>query len=478
MPYPKISSLNTSKKLAARLAALNLELPLDAEMVAGDSAPLAQTLDWQNKLIGNRFAILPMEGWDGTLAGQPSELTIRRWRRFGESGAKLIWGGEAVAVRGEGRANPHQLLINDANLTALEGLRDELEKTHMRRFGCVDDLLVGLQLTHSGRFSNPDFNRQRAAPLVYRHPHLDALVNVQKTGFHVLTDSEIYYLIDDFIQAAVLAEKAGFGFVDIKHCHGYFGHELLSAYDRPGDFGGSFENRTRFLREIVKGIQNTTHEIGIGVRLSVFDFCPFMGNSHEVGVPQADGDYPFGFGADATGSQVDLTEPLQFIDLLSDLGIRLVCTTAGSPYYCPHIQRPAQYPPSDGYQAPEDPLVGVTRQINATSVLKQRCPDLIFVGSGYSYLQEWLPHVGQAAVRANHVDAIGLGRMALAYHDLPADVLAGKPLRRRNICRTFSDCTTAPRQGLVSGCFPLDPLYKKMPERKQLIDLKRGIKKS
>jgi 2,4-dienoyl-CoA reductase-like NADH-dependent reductase (Old Yellow Enzyme family) len=164
---------------------------------------------------------------------------------------------------------------------------------------------------------------------------------------------------------------------------------------------------------------------------------------------------------------------VQFLELLKSLSIDLICSTCGSPYYNPHIQRPALFPPSDGYQPPEDPVVGVCRQITATAELKKKVPELIVVGSGYSYLQEWLPNVGQAVIRNGMADSIGLGRMVLSYPDLPADVSAGRELGRKKICRTFSDCTTAPRNGLVSGCYPLDPHYKAMPERATLLALKQ-----
>jgi 2,4-dienoyl-CoA reductase-like NADH-dependent reductase (Old Yellow Enzyme family) len=131
--------------------------------------------------------------------------------------------------------------------------------------------------------------------------------------------------------------------------------------------------------------------------------------------------------------------------------------TAGSPYN-PHIQRPATFPPLDGYEPPEDPLRGVARQIRATALLKRAFPNLILVGSAYSYLQEWLPHVAQFSVGRGLTDFVGLGRIVLAYPELPADVLSGAPLKRAAFCRTFSDCTTGPRLGLVSGCFPLDVL--------------------
>jgi 2,4-dienoyl-CoA reductase-like NADH-dependent reductase (Old Yellow Enzyme family) len=168
------------------------------------------------------------------------------------------------------------------------------------------------------------------------------------------------------------------------------------------------------------------------------------------------------------GAPPSLDPARAFLRTLVETGIDWVCITAGSPYYNPHIQRPALFPPSDGYLPPEDPLVGVARQIAAVGVLKREFPTLVIVGSGYSYLQEWLPHVGQAAVRTGMTDFVGLGRMVLSYPEMPLDVLAGRPLKRASICRTFSDCTSAPRNGLVSGCFPLDPFYKQHPHASEL----------
>jgi len=204
---------------------------------------------------------------------------------------------------------------------------------------------------------------------------------------------------------------------------------------------------------------------------------PFQPGSDDErrGVPATKlGTYSYAFGGDGTGIGIDLTEPLAFLDLLSNLGIRLLCITAGSPYYNPHIQRPALFPPSDGYQPPEDPLVGVARQIGVVAQLKQQRPDLIYVGTGYSYLQDWFPNVAQAAVGSQQTDFVGIGRMVLSYPDICADMLAGRPLQRKRICRTFSDCTTAPRNGMVSGCFPLDEFYKERPEFERLAAIKQA----
>ena len=261
--------------------------------------------------------------------------------------------------------------------------------------------------------------------------------------------------------------------MDIKHCHGYLGHEFLSAVDRPGKYGGSFENRTRFLREVTAGIRAAAPRLAIGVRLSAFDFIPFRPGAERIGEPTpASLPYRYAFGGDGSGVGIDLREPQAFLDLLLALGIEMVCITAGSPYYNPHIQRPALFPPSDGYLPPEDPLVGVARQVAVAAQLKQYRPELLVVGSALTYLQEYLPHVAQAIVRTGGADVIGVGRMVLSYPEFPADVLRGAGLQRKRLCRTFSDCTTAPRNGLVSGCYPLDAFYKSRPEAIALEKLK------
>jgi 2,4-dienoyl-CoA reductase-like NADH-dependent reductase (Old Yellow Enzyme family) len=394
-----------------------------------------------------------MEGWDGTAGGRPTELTFRRWKHFGLSGAKLIWGGEAVAVRHDGRANPNQLAINEHSNDDLNALRETVT-------GSTTDLFVGLQLTHSGRYSRPNAHNRPEPKILYRHPILDQRLGIS-SDYPLLTDGNIREIVEDFCKAAVLAQDAGFDFVDIKHCHGYLGHEFLSAYTREGDYGGSFENRTRFLREVVQGVSAAAPRLQIGVRFSAFDTVPFHRDMFGTGTPEPLRPYRWGFGVNVENpTEYDLDEPIQFMRLLSELGVTLVNISAGSPYYNPHVQRPAFYPPSDGYLPPEDPLLGVARQMEVTRTLKQKFPELIIVGSAYSYLQDFLPHVAHAAVREGWTDCVGLGRVILSYPSLPLDVIQGRKLQRKKICRTFSDCTSAPRAGLPSGCYPLDLEYK------------------
>ncbi len=478
LAYTKVAQLKNVEQLRARLRQLAVEVPVDDQLLAGSDSPLAQPIKIGDFTVGNRWCIHPMEGWDAHRDGSPSELTLRRWKNFGLSGAKLIWGGEAAAVQPSGRANPQQTMAIPQNQTGLQQLRDTLVTAHEQAFGQTEDLLVGLQLTHSGRFCRPH-TKELEPRIAYHHPLLDEKFHIAPDDAAVvMTDEEVETLIEDYVVGATLAQTTGFQFVDIKACHGYLLHEFLSARTREGRFGGDYDGRTRLLKTIIRRVRAEVPDLMVGVRLSVFDMPPYR-TSRDVGEPMAFQQwrpYPFCFGADGDDPlQFDLTEPIQLIRELQELGVNLVNISAGSPYYNPHMQRPAIFPPSDGYLPPEDPLVGVARQIKAARLCKAAVPEMPMVGSGYSYLQDYLPHVAQALVRAGWIDFVGLGRMVLSYPELPADVLEQGAMQRKKVCRTFSDCTTAPRNGMVSGCFPLDAAYKSMPEAGQLRDIKRSL---
>lgn len=501
--YPKVAQMRDVGALRARLAELRLELPVDDRVLsAAEGSPLAEAIDVGGFEVGNRWCIHAMEGWDANTDGSPSEHTLRRWRNFGLSGAKLIWGGEAAAVRPDGRANPNQTLAVESNRAGLAELLDSLRAAHRESFKTLDGLFVGLQLTHSGRFCKPNDHKKFEPRIAYHHPLLAEKYHLTPGDDRmVFTDAELEALADDYVRAAHLAAEVGFQFVDVKACHGYLLHEFLSARTRPGKFGGDLAGRSRLLLTIIDRIREELPQLIVGVRLSVFDSVPFA-SGRQLGRPMNFQNllpYQFGFGVSADDPmQIDLTEPLQLIRMLVEHGVAVVNLTCGSPYYNPHMQRPAIFPPTDGYLPPEDPLVGVCRQIHAAREVKRalaaekntagqarsgtqgvpagasRPMSLPVVGTGYTYLQEYVPNVGQAVVREDWVDFVGLGRMVLSYPEMPADTLAGRPLSRKRICRTFSDCTTAPRNGLISGCYPLDPHYKELPEREKLVEIKQA----
>ena len=379
MRYPQVKGLESAAQFVERCDELGIELPLAPEDAPADvlGGPVEVAGSEADSLqLPNRFAILPMEGWDATADGRPTDLVRRRWRRFGGSGAGLVW-AEATAVRPDGRANPHQLLLDESTVSEFAELRALL----------AHEQVAGLQLTHSGRWSRPE---GEAAPrTAYQHPLLDRRVGADASS--VLRTEDLDELAEAYIAAAVLAHQAGFDFVDVKHCHGYLLHELLSAHDRSDGYGGDLQGRTAFLRAVVEGIRSRAPGLAIAVRLSVFDMAPFVEGPDRTGVAESSGSYRHAFGGDGTGVGIDLAEPHELLHEFAAMGIGLVCTTAGSPYYNPHVQRPAYFPPSDGYRPPEDPLVGVARQLAATAELRAAHPELCLVGSGYTYLQQWLP---------------------------------------------------------------------------------------
>lgn len=481
----RIPTIKTVAQLRETIASLGIDLQADDQIITGSTSPLTQPLQWKQRRIGNRWTVHPMEGWDGTTTGGATEPMRRRWHNFGLSGAKLIFGGEAMAVRPDGRANPNQIIINEQNKADIADLRDTLVKAHQERYGRTDDLIVGFQLTHSGRFCKPNDKKRLEPRVAYRHPLLDRKFKVTSDE-QVFTDDELKRLVHDYVKAAKIAKDTGADFVDIKHCHGYLLHELLGAHTRPGPYGGSFENRTRMLRDIVAAIRAEVPGIDFGVRLSAFDFVPFVPDSTRAepgklgpGIPEDFSGclpYRYGFGINQQNPvEYDLTETIEFLKLCEALDIRIVNLSAGSPYYNPHVGRPNAYPPSDGYQPPEDPLVGCARQIEVVKQLKALFPGLILIGTGYSYLQEFLPQVAQHYIRNGHVDSVGIGRAVLSYPEMLADATTTGALQVRRICRTFSDCTTAPRNGIASGCYPLDPYYKATPEAAELKAVKKSI---
>jgi NADPH2 dehydrogenase len=478
LPILRLGTVKDVERFKEHLHSLGLNIPCDSSLVTGPHSPLRQPLSRAGITLANRIAIQPMEGWDATRDGNISENMLRRWHRLGTSGGKLIWGCEAAAVSHTGRANPNQLIVSAHTLKGLQQLRAALVKGHRETTGSDKDLLIGLQLTHSGRYCRPNEHARPEPRILYRHPILDQRLGLA-ADYPLLTDGEIVEIIADFVGAARVAREAGFDFVDIKHCHGYLGHEFLSAHTRGGSYGGSLENRTRFLKETVDGIRTNVPGLQIGVRVSIFDTVPFAADPSRSsqgklgpGIPENYTSlipYRWGFGVDPSDpTKPDLAEGEQFLALLEKMGIHLVNVTAGSPYYNPHVQRPALYPPSDGYQPPEDPLIGVARQMDATRRMKQKFPALIFMGTAYTYLQDYLPNVAQAALRAGWVDLIGLGRMALSYPEILWDASEGNTVEHKRVCRTFSDCTTAPRKGLPSGCYPLDSYYKNSDHAAQL----------
>lgn len=447
-------------KSTADLEAENARLGTDLRF-SDDLSPLWQPLAVGPRTVGNRWCVHPMEGCDGEPDGSPGELTFRRYMRFGAGGAKLLW-GEACAVTQAARATPRQITLNESTKPAFARIVSDCRQAHRDANGTDSDLLFGLQLTHSGRYSHPK-------PIIATHdPLLDPRTVADKaTGatvtpdYPLISDDELKRLVDDYVRAAKLAVEVGFDFIDVKQCHRYLLNELLGARNRPGPYGGSYENRTRFAREAIQAVRAAVPaHVVVATRMNVYDGIPF-GNS---GVPDAHA-LPLanGWGMSETDPfAVDLAEPLRWIGEMRALGVTLVNATMGNPYAQPHYGRPFEYPPPDGYESPEHPLVGVDRHFRATETIQRAFPNLALVGTGYSYLQEFLPRAAAANVRDGRVNIVGVGRGTLAQPDWVRQLLDRGTLDRKRVCRTFSYCTALMRSKdhplgqYETGCPPFD----------------------
>jgi 2,4-dienoyl-CoA reductase-like NADH-dependent reductase (Old Yellow Enzyme family) len=280
----------------------------------------------------------------------------------------------------------------------------------------------------------------------------------------LISDAELDVLQDRYEAAAGLAARAGFDFIDLKQCHRYLLNELLSARSRPGKYGGSFENRTKFIREVASRIRETSPGLIVATRLNVFDGLPYAKGGDGKGVPCAfDLPVQSAWGTDARNPFIpDLDEPLRLIGRLVELGVSLVNVSLGNPYASPHLLRPFENPPPDGYETPEHPLAGVARHFASTALVQQKFPMLSVVGSGYSWLQEFAFRAGAANIAAGRATVVGIGRGALSQPDFARRLEDGKPLDPRRLCRTFSFCTALMRSKhnefgqFATGCPPFD----------------------
>ena len=392
-----------------------------------DVSVLGQSVSVGSKIVPNRLVCQAMEGCDGTATGEPDELTKRRYDRFAKGGAGLIW-FEATAVLEEGRANPRQLYIHENNVDAFKKIVEDIKETAIKTNG-IEPVVI-MQATHSGRYSKP--NGTPAPMIAYNNPIFEG--NNPISEDRIVTDDYLDHVKEALIRGAEMAEKAGFDGVDMKCCHRYLNSELLSAFNRPGRYGGSLENRTRLLRESISGAQEVTgKDFIVSSRMNVYD-----------GFPR-----PYGFGVGEEGIDFDPTEPIWLLEQLAASGVELLNITMGNPYFNPHVNRPFVM---GGYEAEEHPLEGVARMLNGTAALKKAVPQLKIICSALSYLGVAAPNVAAALVKEGGIDFAGFGRMIFAYPDFAKDIIKQGGLDKSKICICCSKCTNVMRAGSTPGC--------------------------
>jgi len=442
-----------------------------------DVSILAEPVELDGLVIPNSLAVHPMEGCDGDAQGRPDKLTVRRYERFAAGGAGLIW-AEAIAVLHEARANPRQLWLHEGSKEAFAALLKRAREKAAEANGAGHRPVIVAQLTHSGRYSKPGPAPRPIIP--QRDPYRDPMAPQARPDTNrkskipddwpIVTDEYLDQLQNAYVEAARLAFEIGFDAVDIKSCHGYLINELLACHNRPGQYGGSFENRTRFLLEVIDRIRA---ELGdrarIVTRLGVYDAIP----------------YPYGWGVDKSDyTRPDLTEPKRLIGLLRQRGIRLVNITIANPYYNPHVGRPFNEPIVGGYPEPEHPLAGVARLVNITGEIQKEFPNVAFVGTGYSWLRTLFASVGAANKANGLVTLVGAGRMGFAYPDFARDIIHDGRMYPEKVCVGCSACTQIMRDNGRTGCVVRDnevygPIFRhgRMSDRDNLLRLAAACRK-
>jgi len=420
-----IESLDGLRAEADRLGA---QLPLDTELsILGEAVKIGPFE------TANRFAVHPMEGFDSQPDGSPSELSLRRYSRYAAGGSGLIW-FEATAVVHEGRSNPGQLYLHEKNKDAFRHLVETTRRIARERYG--REVVLVLQLTHSGRYSRPD---GLPRPVIAHHsPLLDAHSNIS-ADYPVVSDEYLDALQDRYLESARLAAEVGFDGVDVKTCHGYLVSGLLAARARPGKYGGCYENRTRFAREVVMRISRETPGLLLCSRFNGFD-----------GIP-----YPYGWGADED-NKVDLAEPLRFARELVSWGVELLNVSIGNPRYNPHFGRPYEKPLAGQPEPREHPLAGIARFLSIVQSVQQAVAPVCVVAGAMAWLRHFMPYVAAGLIRARGAALIGQGRGAFAYPDSPRDILETGRMDPDKCCTTCSMCSQLMRDGGRTGCVVRD----------------------
>lgn len=423
---------------------LELHIPF-----AEDTQALAKPIHIRNTTLTNRLGIAPMEGADSLPDGSPSEYTKRRYIRQAKGGSAIIW-FEAISIVQEGRSSRTQLLLTEENLDNYKAFLQEIKEEGMKANGFAPYLIM--QANHSGRYSNPD--NQPAPRIAYRHPELEQYRAADDSC--IVTDEYLKGLEEKFGKAAKLAKEAGFDGVDVKSCHGYLLAELTSAYNRPGLYGGSYENRTRLLKNsIMEAKQHEDSSFMVTARLGIYDGYP----------------YPLGFGVSKdSGTAPDFSEPIRLVrELHEEYGLDMVNLTMGNPYATTHVTRPYD---AGKYVPEEHPITGIHRMINGIGAVKRAVPGMVVYASAPTYMRQYGDLYAAGAVEEGLCDGMLFGRMAFADPDFANQILKEGRINPRKVCMTCGKCGDLIRAHKPTGCVVRDaetfmPFYREFMEIKK-----------
>jgi 2,4-dienoyl-CoA reductase-like NADH-dependent reductase (Old Yellow Enzyme family) len=377
-----------------------------------------------NKTMPNRFFGQAMEGNDGENQGQPSERTVNRYIEL----ARGKWGGvsiEATSVTETSLARINGMIINPKNLDSMKRLVESFKKHSPR--ACLF-----FQITHSGERSGPFSEKVTLTPEdTGRFPD-----GSQNSGARYLSADDIEKIKDLFVRGALLAEEAGADGIDFKQCHGYFGGEMLRPSNtREDKWGGSFENRTRFLKEAIGEIRSCLRsgDFLLGSRVSMYE-----------GIRG-------GCGSAGPGEIVeDISEMLDVVRIMDELGMDFVNVSAGIPALTGAITRPT-----------ETSKYLVLQHLRYTKTVKdlveKESRSLAVIGSAYSTHREGALAVMEELITKDYADAAGFGRQTFADPLTPKKIATGEKV---NWCLLCSGCSKLIAAQMNNGCIVYNDYYK------------------
>jgi 2,4-dienoyl-CoA reductase-like NADH-dependent reductase (Old Yellow Enzyme family) len=387
---------------------------------------MAEPIRIHRKTAANRIVYHPMECNDADEKGNPTDVTLKRYRRFAEGGPGVIF-VEGCKVTKESHGRVRDLGAELHNIEGLGRIVSTIREVN-------PDILILFQISHDGRRSGA----------------FSKVVSVYPTGdrsIHVLTTEELVAIEDMFAASAWVVEQAGGDGVDIKTCNGYLGSEVLRPANTRGDgYGGSFENRTRFFRETLEKVRKrVSPDFILGARIS-----------REV--------IPGGVGSEGEGScEENLSEFVEFARLMQREGMHYVSVHVSNATY--FAEKWVQMPTDKN---PEDVFV----HFRLTRMIKEAV-NLPVMGAGYSYLgrgQNKLPgnepdqksftYWAERNLREHSTDMVGVGRQSFADPHFARKILGGE-LDEITYCKTCQGCFMLVTHQEKSGCVVYDERYRK-----------------
>ncbi|WP_164108506.1 MULTISPECIES: NADH:flavin oxidoreductase/NADH oxidase [Sphingobacterium] len=315
----------------------------------------------KNQTLSNRIVVSPMCQYSA-VDGFANRWHLVHLGQFAIGKAALII-QEATSVTEDGRISYGDLgLWKDEQLVPLKDIVDFVHQ---------QGSLIGIQLAHAGRKAStekPWISRKQIRP---DQENGWQTVAPSAIPYHItenapvaLSITQIQQLITAFKDSASRAVQAGYDIIELHGAHGYLIHQFLSPLTnlRTDDYGGSFENRIRFLVQIIEAVQSVLQQQSLWLRISATDW--------------ADGGW-------------NLQESIKLVEIVKTMGVEVVDVSSGGAVRHQEIMVKESYQVPFAHRIKEDTsiltgTVGLIRRAEqAEQILERKQADLILIGRGF-----------------------------------------------------------------------------------------------